>query len=99
MVFVSLFCREKNLLIPSMMKRRGIKRRLLLGSLKKNMYVFLLYIMLSLRMGNAAQLSTKIVLTEVSSCWLLHSYLHAVRYLGPRILLSVFFFCFKAVIY
>lgn len=65
---LSFFCRGKNLLIPSMMKRRDIKRRLLLGSLKKNMYVFLLYIVLSLRMGNAAQLSTKIVLTEVSSC-------------------------------
>lgn len=68
MVFVSLFCRGKNLLIPLMMKRRDIKRRLLLGSLKKNMYVCLLCIVLSLRMGNAAQLSPQIVLTEVSSC-------------------------------
>lgn len=70
MGFVS-FCRGRTLLIPSMMmKRRGIKRRLSLGSLKKNMYVPLLYMMLSIRMGNAVQLLTKITLTEISSRWL-----------------------------
>lgn len=66
--FCLSFCRGKTLLIPSMMmKRRGIKQRLLLGSLKKNMYVSLLYIILSLRVGNAVQFLAKFALTEISS--------------------------------